>query len=97
MNYRIAYQEQVYDEINHAYEYYEKEQNGLGLKLLDAIGQAELDIIKNPLGYQVKHEGFRSRTTWPFPYVLIYEVIGQEIIVYQFFCSIQNPAGRIKK
>jgi len=97
MKYHLNYQEQVYDEIEEAYEYYEKEQKGLGLKLLEAIEQAEHDIQINPLGYQIKHDNYRTRATWPFPYVLVYEVIGKEIIIYQFFCSIQDPTKRFKK
>jgi hypothetical protein len=40
MKYRLNYQEQVFDEIDKAYQYYENEQKGLGSKLLDAIEQA---------------------------------------------------------
>jgi hypothetical protein len=97
MKYRLNYQEQVFDEIDKAYQYYENEQKGLGSKLLDAIEQAERDIKANPLGYQIKHHPYRTRATWPFPYVLVYEVIEKEIIIYQFFCSLQDPASRFKK
>ncbi len=97
MIYHIKYQESVYDEIEEVVEYYEKEQKGLGLRLLDAIGQAEQDILMNPLGYQIKYQNYRTRVTWPFPYMLVYEVIGTEIIVYQFFCNLKDPKRKFKK
>lgn len=97
MKYHLKYREQVYAEIDEAYDYYEGEQAGLGLKLLNAIEQAEQDIKANPLGYQIKYDNYRTRIASPFPYVLVYEVMNKEIIVYQFFGSVDNPAKQFKK
>lgn len=95
--YHIDFINQVYVEIDEAYDHYEDLQAGLGIRLLNAVEQAKQDILSNPLGYQIKYDNYRTRIASPFPYVLVYEVTNKEIIVYQFFCSVDDPAKQFKK
>jgi hypothetical protein len=97
MKYFLHYQEQVYEEIEQAWRYYEAKQSGLGDKLIEAVLRAERDILLSPLGYQIKYENYRTRIASPFPYVLVYQVIEKEIIIYQFFLSVQDTAKRFRK
>lgn len=64
---------------------------------MDAIEVSLDSIQKNPLGYQLRNNYFRSKMVYPFPYCLVFEVIETEVIVYQFFNSKQNPSKFIKK
>ncbi len=97
MKYQLRYQEKVYTEIENAWLYYESKQIGLGDNLLESIAKTEYNLKINPLGYQIKYQNYRTIIVWPFPYVLVYEVIEYEIIIYQFFMSTQDIAKRFKK
>ncbi len=97
MKYHLIYREEVFKEIDDAYSNYEHKQKGLGDRLLEAVQKAENSIKLNPLGYQIKYDVYRTKMTKPFPFILVYEVIKKEIIVYQFFCSLDNPEKRFKK
>ncbi|MBK7309625.1 MAG: type II toxin-antitoxin system RelE/ParE family toxin [Sphingobacteriaceae bacterium] len=96
MKYILVIKEPVNIEITEAFEYYEKTQIGLGIKLLEAIDEALKSIKLNPVGFQIKYKVYRTRSTKPFPYVLIYEVNGKEIIVYQFFCTKKDPRKKFR-
>ena len=97
MKFNVKIKAPVYVEIKEAFDYYENEQIELGHKLLNAIENALDDIKINPFGYQVKYSVYRTKLVKPFPYILIFEVINYEIIIYQFFCSRKNPIKKYKK
>jgi ParE toxin of type II toxin-antitoxin system, parDE len=97
MKYRLEIKEPVNDEIEAAFRYYETEQAFLGYKLLEATEKALEDIKSNPLVYQIRYEVYRTKLVRPFPYHIIYEIIGKAIIVYQFLGARQEPSKRFMK
>lgn len=70
---------------------YENKEEGLGYRFLQSIEIALNDITVNPLGYQIKYDTFRSKLVKPFPYLLIFEVIKKDVIVYQCYNEKSNP------
>jgi hypothetical protein len=40
---------------------------------------------------------YRTKLVSPFPYHIIYEVIGKDVVVYQFLGAKQEPTKRFKK
>jgi hypothetical protein len=97
MTYHLIIKEPVDIEITEASYYYENEQALLSYKLLDAIEMALEDIKLNPLGYQIRYGTYRIKLVNPFPYIFIYEVIGKDVIVYQFINARKEPIRRFKK
>ena len=97
MKYALIIKEPVNKEITEVFDYYEEQQVGLGYSLLDAIEEALYELKSNPLGCQVKYSIYRTKLVRPFPYVLIYEIIGKEIIIFQFFNARKLPVKRFKK
>ena len=97
MKYDLIIKEPVNNEIKEAFDYYEQKQETLGYSLLDSIEQAIRQLKSNPLGYQVKYSVYRTKLVRPFPYVLVYEIIEKNIIIYQFFNAKKEQVKRFKK
>jgi ParE toxin of type II toxin-antitoxin system, parDE len=97
MKYHLNVKEPVNDEITEVFKYYENEQVLLGYKLLDAIEIALKEITTNPLAYQIRYDVYRTKLVRPFPYHIIYEVIGRDVVVYQFLGAKEEPVKRFKK
>lgn len=65
---------QAYDELNDAVEYYEGEQTGLGLRMLDEIDEHIRWIMRNPTFPRVRKGGYRRVNLKTFPYYIAYIV-----------------------
>ncbi len=97
MKYRLIINDPVNDEIVAAFKYYENEQELLGYRLLDTIEIVFAEITVNPLAYQIRYDVYRTKLVSPFPFHIIYEVIGNDVVVYQFLGARQEPIKRFKK
>ena len=97
MKYDLIIKEPVNNEIKEAFDYYETKQEKLGFSLLNSIEEALNELKSNPLGYQIKYSLYRTKLVRPFPYILIYEIIGKDVIIYQFFNAKKAPLKRFKK
>jgi hypothetical protein len=97
MKYHLEVKDPVNIEIAEAFKYYENEQALLGYRLLDTIEIALSEILANPLGYQIRYDVYRTKLVSPFPYHIIYEVIGNDVVVYQFIGAREEPKKRFKK
>ena len=97
MKYKLVVKETAKAEIVEVAYQYEKIQENLGYKFSDAIDIALQDITVNPLGYQIKYDNYRTKVVKPFPYLLIFEVIKKEVIVYQCFVGKDDPARLVRK
>ena len=74
--------------------YYNSQREDLGFEFWDAVEIALHDITSNPLGYQIKYEVYRTKLIKPFPYLLIFELIGKDIVVYQCFGGKADPSKK---
>lgn len=79
-----------------AYDWYEEQRNGLGEEFLEELEIGYAKILKNPTHYPFIAKGFRRFALGRFPYVAIYEVISNELIVFAVFHTSRNPDKRLK-
>ena len=80
-----------------AYLYYENKLEGLGERFFKRIEDTYKHIDLSPEGYQKIHKSYRASKVKNFPYQVIYEIEGENIIVYSIFNSYQNPAKKHRK
>ena len=78
-----------------AYEWYNQQQDGLGETFLAALESAYTKILKYPASYGFIENGFRRIRLRRFPFVVIYEIIEKELIVYAVFHTSRNPDDRL--
>lgn len=64
---------------------------GLGERFLDKMELALSDVSKHPKLYPEKHKSFRQALIKPFPYLIIFEMIDQSIIVYKVVFAKWHP------
>lgn len=74
-----------------AYEWYEEQQVGLGELFLKAVDDVFDKLGSAPLLYSKKHSDVRSVIIAGFPYMAVYEVVKEQVIVYSIFHTSRRP------
>jgi plasmid stabilization system protein ParE len=79
-----------------AYDWYEKQKAGLGEDFLK-----ELDSVYHKLEYHPEYFGkvkknFRQAALKRFPFVIVYEIIKTEIVIFAVFHTSRNPIYKFK-
>jgi hypothetical protein len=94
MTYKLILKSNAHKDLAEAIEYYQSKRKGLGSKFLKCVHKFFDRITKNPLHYPLKSNQFREAYIQKFPYVIIYEVIDNEIVVFSVFNTHQNPTKK---
>ena len=91
MIYKVIIKEEAYKDLQTAYDYYEEQKTGLGDAFIEEVKE-KIDYIKfYPLHFSKVEKDFRQTLIDRFPYLLIYEISGKEVIVYSFFHTSRDP------
>ncbi|PWB22837.1 type II toxin-antitoxin system RelE/ParE family toxin [Flavobacterium sp. HTF] len=79
-------------EIDESIEFYESRSKGLGKQFLTYL-RSYLKVLKtNPELFEIKKQPvYREMTLVKFPFVIIYEIIGTDIIIHSVFHTSRNP------
>ena len=96
MLYVLEFKDEANIEIIEAYLYYEEKRSGLGEEFLEHLDTYFDRITKNPKHFPQKRKPYREAFIKRFPFLIIYEIIKQTIIVYSVFNTWQNP-DKMKK
>lgn len=79
------------DELNDAINYYEDQLTGLGLRFLKDI-QETLDLLSfTPYGWRLVSKHTRRINTKRFPYLILYVIDGDDIVVTCIAHQHRNP------
>lgn len=91
MIYELEIKEEADFEITKGYLYYEGKRIGLGEEFLKSVEYYLQRICENPKHFQIKKKNYREAYIRRFPYLIIYEIEENAIIVYSVFNTPQNP------
>jgi len=91
MTYELEIKDEARKEIIEAYLYYEKEQQELGERFLKHLDNSFQRIIKNPSQFPQRRPPYREAFVQIFPFLIIFEIDGSDIIVYSVFHTRQDP------
>lgn len=91
---KLSIKKEAQIEIDEAIFYYEEKQFGLGSLFSEHVDLYLEEIQKNPNHYQVKQKNYREAFIRKFPYVIIFEIIDLEVIVFSIFHTSQNSAKK---
>ena len=87
----VVFKDRASDSIDVAAEYY----LNISLKVYDAFFDCFVtainSIVRYPLSYAVKYDEFREAPIANFPYLIIYKVEEDQIIVFDIFNTHQDP------
>jgi plasmid stabilization system protein ParE len=82
---RLIYQPEAAADVRAAFEWYERQREGLGDEFLAALANAEDVARASPLAYRVIRRDARRVMLRRFPYQLIYRVVAEVIVVVACF------------
>ena len=91
MKFELVIKEEAQLEIIEAFLYYEDQKVGLGEFFLDHLDSYFNWIKHYPFHFSVKRKPFREAVVKRFPYIIIFEVLENEVIVYSVFNTWQDP------
>lgn len=91
MIYELMIQQEASLEILEAYIYYENTQTGLGEKFMQQVEAHFLKIQNNPKHFQIKGKRYREAYIYQFPYLILFDIVDNKIIVLSVFNTHQNP------
>ncbi len=80
-----------------AYEWYEEEQPGLGNLFLTELEISYDKIEAWPASYAKIKKNFRQAILKTFPYVVVFEIFKNEVVVYAVFHTSRSPKKKFKK
>lgn len=79
-----------------AYEWYNEQQEGLGDLFLDELENYYNRLEELPLVYSKIKKNFRQ-TLHKFPYVIVFEIIKKEVVIYSIVHTSRTPTKKFKK
>lgn len=91
MPYTIEIKEEASLEIVEAYCFYEEKRIGLGEEFLEHLNMYFERILIHPTRYPQKRRPYREAFLKRFPFLIIYEIINESIVVYSIFNTWLNP------
>jgi hypothetical protein len=80
-----------------AYNWYEEQQKGLGEAFVQEIERCLNSIEVWPNAYAKVKRNFRQVVLKAFPYVIVFEVIQNVVVIYAVFHTSRNPGKKFKK
>lgn len=80
-----------------AYEWYEEQQPGLGGRFLDEMERCFSKLERQPYLYAKIRKNFRQILFSSFPYVIVFEILKTNVVIYAVFHTSQSLRKKFKK
>jgi len=91
MTFRLIIQDKAILEIKDAFEWYEEQNEGLGFEFVNEIESCYLSLTKHPERYSYINNLYRRIKTNRFPYIVIYEIDNDTVIIMRIRHLKQKP------
>lgn len=92
MTWRLAAEPRADLDVAAAFEWYEKEQPGLGLEFVEELRGTYDRVAEGPLQYQDLRSGIRRALVRRFPYAVYFAVEGDVVVVLAVLHAGRDPA-----
>ena len=80
-----------------AYDWYELQSKGLGEIFLAELNNCYKKIEAQPTFYSKAKKNFRQIRLKRFPYLVIYQILKSEVVVFAVFHTSRNPKSKFKE
>lgn len=80
-----------------AYEWYNEQQVGLGDEFFEELKSCREKLESWPEVYAKIKKHYRQLVMHTFPYVIVFEISGNDVIVYSIFHTSRNPSKKFGK
>lgn len=97
MGSKLIIEPEAQKEIIEAIEWYESKRIGLGGEFFNYLDGYFQTLKSSNASFEIKRKPvFRELPLKRFPYVIIYEELDNQIVVYSVFNTLQNPSKKRK-
>jgi hypothetical protein len=101
MLFNLIIKEEAHVDTIEAYNYYEEKSVGLGERFLQALLKRYNDLAQHPTHYSFINEDetlhLRDVVLEKFPFVIVFEIIEEDVIVYAVHNTYKHPRKKIRK
>ncbi|MBN8674547.1 MAG: type II toxin-antitoxin system RelE/ParE family toxin [Chitinophagales bacterium] len=101
MPFTVIVKQEAHQDTIDAYNYYEEKLTGLGERFLAALQQRYKELSANPTFYSYIDEDplkiLRDVKLEKFPFVVVYEIIEPEVVVYAVHNTYKHPRNKLRK
>ncbi|MEO7561962.1 MAG: type II toxin-antitoxin system RelE/ParE family toxin [Ferruginibacter sp.] len=97
MTFKLEIKEEAKKDILAATKWYAEKQDGLNKRFIEQLENVLQVIVSNPKTYKKVYKQFRQAALKKFPYVVLYEIELETIIIYSVFQARQNPRKKIRR
>ncbi|MBI3815708.1 MAG: type II toxin-antitoxin system RelE/ParE family toxin [Nitrospinae bacterium] len=87
----LRYTDRSKDDIELAFEWYEKQRRGLGFDFFDCVEASLKSILRFPEMYEKVYSDFRRCVIRRFPFSIFYTIEGDKIVIHSIFDNRQDP------
>jgi len=87
----LVIKEEARNEIFDAFYWYESKLKGLGNRFVEILDISFGRISSAPFSFSKKHKEMRQAIVVHFPFVIIFEIEDNQIIIYAVFNTKRNP------
>ena len=94
MAYKLEIRPLAVMEVLEAYDWYELQREGLGAEFLDELEMFYTNILRNPTSYGFFDKAVRQGKLSRFPYVVVFEIFDESVVVYSVFMTKQDPGKK---
>ena len=94
MAYKLEIRPLATIEILEAFDWYELQREGLGVELLDELETFYTTLLHNPSSYGYYDKPIRQGKINRFPYVVVFEIFEESVVVYSVFMTKQDPSKK---
>ncbi|MCW3110214.1 MAG: hypothetical protein JWQ09_4720 [Segetibacter sp.] len=82
--------------VQEAYNWYEKQKEGLGEQFLSELDIYYEKLERTPEFYGKIENNYRQVRLKRFPYLVVYEIIEKKVVVFAVFHTSRNPNDKFK-
>ncbi|SEF56922.1 Plasmid stabilization system protein ParE [Halpernia humi] len=94
MIYKLKLRKRAVNQMQKSYDFYESKSIALGEKFISTVEKYFERISNNPKHFQIKREEIREAYIKVFPFVIVYQIIKDTIIIYSIFHTSRNPSKK---
>lgn len=94
MAYKLEVRPLAAMEVLEAYDWYELQREGLGSEFLDELEMFYTSVLRNPTSYGFYDKTVRQGKINRFPYVVVFEIFDDSVVVFSVFMSKQDPGKK---
>lgn len=87
----LVYRKRVSDDLTDVYEWYERQQQGLGEELLADFDALIATIVEFPQSFVRVNDRVRRAPMKQFPYIVFYQVESKRIVVHAVIHQSRDP------